>query len=109
LERLCELIFIEHDDQFFAWVKEQQYIPIAIEIDLAAKQLPAYPFPSRPAIIVGNERIGLSRAFLQRCADIAVIPQFGKVGCLNVGVSAAIVLYEMNRQRIDAIAISGSE
>lgn len=108
LERMCELIFHEDDDQFFAWAERQRYTPIAIEIGPSSKPLPSYPFPSRPAIVVGSERQGLSSSFLHRCHDIVVIPQFGQVGCLNVGVSCAIALYELNRRREDAREIVGS-
>ncbi|MCS6774023.1 MAG: RNA methyltransferase [Thermoflexales bacterium] len=51
------------------------------------------------AILVGEERYGLS-AFWLRQADAAVrIPMMGRVNSLNVSVSAALVLYEAVRQR----------
>ncbi len=55
---------------------------------------------TRPTVIVlGNEGAGLSAA-LQRQAQVQVrIPMAGAVESLNVGISAALLLYEARRQR----------
>jgi len=51
------------------------------------------------AILMGSEENGLSE-FWQKNSDSAVyIPMKGKVDSLNVSVSAAIILYEIIRQR----------
>ncbi len=55
---------------------------------------------TRPcAIVVGEEKYGLSPLWLEE-ADVAVrIPMFGRINSLNVAVSAAIVIYEAINQR----------
>lgn len=51
------------------------------------------------AILVGTENEGLSRFWLDR-ADITVrIPMFGAVNSLNAATSAALLMYEVVRQR----------
>ena len=51
------------------------------------------------AIIVGTEKHGVSRTWLDH-ADIAVqIPMFGKVNSLNVATATALLIYEVVRQR----------
>lgn len=51
------------------------------------------------AIVMGTEHEGISEAWL-RAADIAVsIPMFGKVNSLNVSAAAALMMYEVVRQR----------
>ena len=56
-------------------------------------------FDSRIALIIGSEGTGV-RKNLKKLADNNVsIPQFGKVNSLNASVSAAIILYEIIRQR----------
>jgi len=51
------------------------------------------------AIVVGAESRGLSDAW-SRAADAEVrIPMFGAVNSLNVAASAALIVYEMLRQR----------
>lgn len=51
------------------------------------------------AIAVGNEQHGLSAGWLEG-ADMGVkLPMFGQINSLNVAVAAAILLYEVVRQR----------
>ncbi|MBI3972078.1 MAG: RNA methyltransferase, partial [Chloroflexi bacterium] len=51
------------------------------------------------AIVVGTERHGVSRVWLD-AADVAVaIPMYGRVNSLNVATAAALVIYEVVRQR----------
>jgi tRNA G18 (ribose-2'-O)-methylase SpoU len=109
LERLAELVFLPDDDSFFMWCSEHAYDVVAIEISASAAQLPGFSFPARPAVVVGNEASGLSSAFLRRCTHVVAIPQFGPAECLNVGVSCAIALYELNRQRSDRNVIVGQK
>jgi tRNA G18 (ribose-2'-O)-methylase SpoU len=109
LERLADLVFLADDDSFFMWCSEHAYDVVAVEISAGAVQLPGFSFPARPAVVVGSEGRGLSSAFLRRCAHVVAIPQFGPAECLNVGVSCAIALYELNRQRSDANVIIGQK
>jgi TrmH family RNA methyltransferase len=51
------------------------------------------------AIAVGNEQHGLSRELLNG-ADLCVkLPMYGQINSLNVAVAAALLLYEVVRQR----------
>jgi TrmH family RNA methyltransferase len=51
------------------------------------------------AIVVGNEQHGLSVEWLEG-ADLGVkLPMYGQINSLNVAVAAAILLYEVVRQR----------
>ena len=55
--------------------------------------------PSKIALIIGSEGKGV-RKNLKKLADKNIsIPQFGKVNSLNASVSAAVILYEIVRQR----------
>ena len=49
-------------------------------------------------IVFGNEGNGVSQELLQRAQKV-YIPMYGKAESLNVGISAAVVLYEVVRQR----------
>ena len=56
-------------------------------------------FASKIALIIGSEGTGV-RKNLKRIADNNVsIPQYGKVNSLNASVSAAIIIFEIVRQR----------
>ncbi len=51
------------------------------------------------AFILGGEGEGISPTLLDKCNTVVRIPMHGHVSNLNVGVSAAIVLYERLRQQ----------
>jgi len=50
------------------------------------------------AIIMGSEEDGISPALLRKATHLARIPIQGTVGSLNVGVAAAVMLFEVVRQ-----------
>ena len=56
---------------------------------------------TRPsAIILGNEHRGVSPLALEIADQNVYIPMFGMIQSLNVSVAAAVILYEIGRQRI---------
>ena len=50
------------------------------------------------ALVVGGEDGGVSPALLRKCDEVVRIPMLGHITSLNVGVAAAIVMYERVRQ-----------
>ena len=51
------------------------------------------------AVVVGNEQVGLSDAWLAAADRRVKLPMFGQIDSLNVAVAAALLLYEAVRQR----------
>ncbi|MGD0167243.1 MAG: 23S rRNA (guanosine(2251)-2'-O)-methyltransferase RlmB [Gaiellaceae bacterium] len=51
------------------------------------------------ALVFGAEKRGLRPLVRRRCDDSVAIPLVGEVESLNVGVAAALLLYEARRQR----------
>ncbi|MCH8554800.1 MAG: 23S rRNA (guanosine(2251)-2'-O)-methyltransferase RlmB [Schleiferiaceae bacterium] len=51
------------------------------------------------AIVMGSEDDGVSDYIMEMSSAKAAIPMLGKIGSLNVSVSAGVVLYESLRQR----------
>ena len=51
------------------------------------------------AIILGSEEDGISDELIRKADTLASIPLIGKIGSLNVSVSAGVILYEVVRQR----------
>lgn len=70
----------------------------ATALDETAREHFAQDFTRPCAIVLGNEGSGVSEAVLAR-AEKTYIPMYGHAESLNVGMSAAIVLYEAVRQR----------
>jgi tRNA G18 (ribose-2'-O)-methylase SpoU len=56
-------------------------------------------YPDRTAIVVGNERCGISRPWLERGFAQVTVPMLGAADSLNVSVCASILLYEAVRRR----------
>ena len=109
LEKICELVYLREDEEFFKWCHDHNLSSVAIEISPNTSDLRNFEFPQRTALIVGSEAIGLTTDFLARCDAIVRIPQFGQVECLNVAVSASVAMYELNRTNVHANNVSGSK
>lgn len=55
------------------------------------------------AVVIGNEGQGLSRLVKERCDFILSLPMAGRINSLNASVAAGVILYEIVRQRRQAI------
>ena len=53
-------------------------------------------------VVVGNEGQGVRKELLARCRQNVHIPLLGKAESLNVSIAAAVILYEILRQRVKA-------
>ena len=51
------------------------------------------------ALVIGSEGEGISHLVKQKCDFLVEIPMFGNVNSLNASVAAAVVMYEVVRQR----------
>lgn len=71
---------------------------LATALDETARAHFQVDFTQGTAVVMGNEGHGVS-AELLAAAQKTYIPMFGQAESLNVGMSAAIVLYEALRQR----------
>jgi TrmH family RNA methyltransferase len=52
------------------------------------------------AILMGTEHSGISDYWVKNASNLIKIPMLGKIDSMNVSNSAAIMLYEVVRQRI---------
>ena len=65
----------------------------------AEKTLYTTEFSLPTAIVVGNERTGLSTETRASCTELVRIPMASGQSSLNVGVAAGVLFYELARQR----------
>jgi TrmH family RNA methyltransferase len=56
-------------------------------------------FVTGTVLLLGNESQGLSAHYRSLCDDLVSIPQRGIASSLNVASAAAVLLYEIDRQR----------
>ncbi|MDE5608454.1 MAG: 23S rRNA (guanosine(2251)-2'-O)-methyltransferase RlmB [Muribaculaceae bacterium] len=59
-------------------------------------------FTTPVAIVMGSEDVGIDPEVIRQCDTFVAIPQFGKIGSLNVSVAAGVMMYEVVRQRLNA-------
>ena len=50
------------------------------------------------ALVIGGEGDGLSKLTKEKCDFLVAIPQYGKIGSLNAGVAAGVLMFEKKRQ-----------
>ncbi|NNK76880.1 MAG: RNA methyltransferase [Maribacter sp.] len=56
-------------------------------------------FAKKAALVVGTESTGLTDAWLEASTKNIIIPMEGEIDSMNVSVSAAILIFEVKRQR----------
>ena len=59
----------------------------------------AFDYTVPVALVFGGEHRGLRRLIREHCDTLVKLPMLGKIASLNVSVAAAVVLYEVVRQR----------
>ena len=59
----------------------------------------AIDFSGRVAVVLGSEGKGIRRNVLEHCDRVVTIPMAGRVTSFNVATAAAVVCYEVQRQR----------
>ncbi|SHG91908.1 23S rRNA (guanosine2251-2'-O)-methyltransferase [Thermosyntropha lipolytica DSM 11003] len=59
----------------------------------------ALSFPSPVAVVVGSEGDGMRRLVKENCDFLVKIPMQGEINSLNASVAAALIIYEVVRQR----------
>jgi 23S rRNA (guanosine2251-2'-O)-methyltransferase len=59
----------------------------------------ATSFPDPLALVIGSEGKGIRRLVKENCDLLVKIPMWGKLNSLNASVSAALLIYEVLRQR----------
>jgi tRNA (guanosine-2'-O-)-methyltransferase len=89
---------IERTEDPFARARDDGFRVVAIELADAAQPLHTITLGDATCLVFGNEDHGIGAATLQRCDDVAYLPQLGKVGSLSVAAAASIAMYEARRQ-----------
>ena len=79
-------------------LKQEGFTLVGLEQTTGSRNIHEFAFPRKTALVLGNERLGLSDEEL-RLVDVCVeIPVWGMPHAYNVATSAAMALYEYCRQ-----------
>jgi TrmH family RNA methyltransferase len=87
--------------EIIAFLKRQQ-VSIYSAALTASVSYETIDYKKPSAIIVGTESTGLSNEWLENSTQNIKIPMNGIIDSLNVSVSAAIIIYEAIRQRLQS-------
>jgi tRNA G18 (ribose-2'-O)-methylase SpoU len=71
---------------------------VGLEQTTNSQNLHEYQFERRTALVVGNERSGLTKEVLAMLDDVVEIPVWGLPYSYNVATAATMALYEYCRQ-----------
>jgi tRNA G18 (ribose-2'-O)-methylase SpoU len=82
-------------------LKAEGYTLVGLEQATNSVSLHDYRFPRRTALILGNERLGLTDDELRLVDVVVEIPVWGLPHAYNVATSAALAMYEYCRQWAD--------
>ena len=79
-------------------LKAEGYTLVGLEQATHSVSLHDYRFPRRTALVLGNERLGLTDEELKLVDVVVEIPVWGMPHAYNVATSAAMAMYEYCRQ-----------
>ena len=71
-----------------------------VGLDMAgAQRYDTFDYTQPVALVIGAEGRGLRPTTRSHCDVVVAIPMLGRVASLNAAASAAVLLYEVQRQR----------
>lgn len=86
------------NEEALAWIHQHGIRVLTTSLE-ASKSLFDCDLRSNCALVLGSESAGVSNFWLQNADEHLIIPMAGQVDSLNLAASAAVVLFEVVRQR----------
>lgn len=81
-----------------ARLRDEGYTLVGLEQTTESVSMHAYRFPRRTALVVGNERLGISDELLAMLDATVEIPVWGVPASYNAATATCMALYEYCRQ-----------
>jgi len=79
-------------------LKKDDYRLVGLEQTTNSESMHRYQFSRRTALVIGNERTGLTSDILDLLDNVVEIPVYGLPHSFNAATAASIALYEYCRQ-----------
>jgi tRNA G18 (ribose-2'-O)-methylase SpoU len=79
-------------------LKPSGYRLVGLEQTTGSQSLHSYQFEPKTALIIGNERLGLTEEELRLVDEVVEIPVYGLPYAYNVATATAMAVYEYCRQ-----------
>jgi RNA methyltransferase, TrmH family len=77
------------------WLRERGFGIVLATVSPGATPYQQASYWRRTAVVVGNERTGITRPWFSRACAEVTIPMLGQADSLNVAVSASILMYDI--------------
>jgi TrmH family RNA methyltransferase len=91
-------------EKFLHWKRDQEISLIGTS-DRAEADFSEISYPRPMILLMGSERMGLTKEHIEACDQVVSIPMVGKSDSLNLAVAAGVMLYEIfNQQRGRSVA-----
>ncbi len=84
--------------RLLAELKEKGYNIVALEKTEKSRDLFSFKPKFPLALVVGNEKTGVTKSLLKYCQSAVHIPMKGKKSSLNVSVAAGVALYQLTKK-----------
>jgi tRNA G18 (ribose-2'-O)-methylase SpoU len=81
------------------WLRDRDVDVYLATVGAGATPYREARYARRAAVVVGNERYGVSQSWTDLASDRVTIPMHGRADSLNVSVSASILLYDIRARR----------
>lgn len=104
------------------WLREREFGIFLATVSTGATPYQQASYWRRTAVVVGNERTGISKPWFEHASGEITIPMLGRADSLNVAVSASILMYDVrsvlsgaararasDRRRVGAPLIDGRQ
>ncbi len=94
---------INHDDidECMESIRNEGFLICCTDLRKDSVSIYDFDFTRKIALVVGNERYGVSDSMSKHADHNLFVPQIGMIRSLNVSVATAVILYEAYRQRLD--------
>ncbi len=93
--------------QCVKFLKSQEYKIYATHLDAKAVPIENIDWSQPSAIVLGNEKDGITAEMQELCDQTIIIPMQGFVQSFNISVAGAIALYHIFRERTAKLGRSG--
>jgi len=101
-EKWVELKVLENLDDMLNYAKAQKMQVLAAHLSEKDVDYRQIDYCQPTCIVMGNEKWGVSEEASQKVSEHIIIPMLGMVESLNVSVATAVILFELQRQRLAA-------
>lgn len=91
-------IELDQPDDAIAWLRERAFTVYLADTD-DAQPYREVTYAGRTALVLGNERYGISRPWYEHGFDRVCVPMLGSADSLNVAISGSVLLYEARARK----------